>query len=118
MKRISETEFFQVKQRNSFKLNNAIYVKDSNNPISGANVSSTSQPSGQSALSGTTDNKGYLAFNDLKPGTYMIGASKSGYDADGKNATVKDGQTTTLTITLSKITPKNAVEGKDKEKTS
>ena len=57
-----------------------VAVKDaSGKPISGAAISSTSLPSGQSALSGTTGSDGTAQFNDILLGSYTLQASKSGY---------------------------------------
>ena len=57
-----------------------IYVKDSDGkPISGAGVTSTSQPSGQSTLTGTTGSEGYVAFEDVKEGSFIFHASAKGY---------------------------------------
>ena len=46
--------------------------------LSGASVSSTSQPTGQTALSGTTDSDGSVTFRGVAAGAYMVSASKSG----------------------------------------
>jgi sugar lactone lactonase YvrE len=50
-----------------------------NVPVSGVNVTSIVQPSGQSALSGITGIDGSILFDDVKPGTYTIQASKKKY---------------------------------------
>jgi len=78
-----------------------VYVKDSNsNPIPGASVISTSQPSGQTQLSGITDSSGFIGFNGVRAGSYTIQAGKSGYQRSSSSVTVSSGQTTTATITL------------------
>jgi len=82
-----------------------IYVKDTDgNPIAGATVSSTSQPSGQTALSGTTDVNGLVRFSGVLKGSYTITASKTGYEEKTWTVTVTAGQATTETINISKPT--------------
>ena len=57
-----------------------VMVKDaSGKPISGAAIASTAQPTGQSALSGTTGSDGTAEFSDILLGSYTLQASKSGY---------------------------------------
>lgn len=78
-----------------------IYAKDaSGNPIEGVTVVSTSQPSGQSALSGTTDADGFAAFMGILKGSYTIKLTKSGYPDTTWTGTVSAGQTTTQTIAM------------------
>jgi parallel beta-helix repeat protein len=60
-----------------------IIVKDSGGAlVSSASVSSTSQPSNQSALSGTTGADGQVTFHEIFPGFYTIQAAKSGYNSN------------------------------------
>ena len=73
-----------------------------NNPLSGVMVSSTSQPSGQSSLSGTTGSDGSIAFGDVKLGSYTFEVSRSGYIAKSGTINAKPGETSELTITLEK----------------
>jgi len=81
-----------------------IYVKDADGkPIAGATVVSTSQPSGQTALSGTTDANGLVVFTGILKGSYTIKASKSGYEDKSWTVTVIAGKATTETVTLSKV---------------
>jgi hypothetical protein len=75
------------------------------NPISGASVISTSQPDGQSALSGTTDITGYVAFENVKAGSYTIRVNKTGYDTWNQQIIVTDGQTTTDVVAIAPSTP-------------
>jgi len=82
-----------------------ILVKDEEgNPISGATVTSTSQPSGQSSLSGTTGSDGSVTFTDVKSGNYTFQASKSEYVTKSGAVSAKVGETAELTITLEKET--------------
>jgi len=81
----------------------SIYVKASDGaPISGAAVTSTSQPSGQTALSGNTDASGQLIFINVQKGDYAFKATKSGYDDKTWTLKVQQGQAATETITLVK----------------
>jgi len=83
-----------------------LYVKEGDgNPVSGASVSSTSQPSGISPLSAVTDEKGYVAFDDVLAGSYAIQISKTGYDTKSIQIDVIATKTTTDTICLSKASP-------------
>lgn len=57
-------------------------VVDSNgNSISNVQVSSTSQPAGTTAISGTTNATGYVAFRNATSGSYTFELSKTGYEA-------------------------------------
>ncbi len=78
-----------------------VYVKDSNNnPIVGAAVASTSQPAGESPLKGITDSSGSVTFYDVVTGSYFFTASKTGFNINQLQATVKSQETTSVTITL------------------
>jgi hypothetical protein len=85
----------------SGKGNIIVFVKDeNNNPISGATVTSTVQPSGQSPLSGVTNSRGSVTFNDIIAGSYSLNASKSGFGNNDVQVTVKSQQTAVITIPL------------------
>jgi hypothetical protein len=78
-------------------------VKDAdNNFVAGVSVTSTSQPSSQTPISGTTDSNGLISFSGILKGTYTIKASKTGYEDKTWTATVLTGQQTTETATLTK----------------
>lgn len=78
-----------------------ITVKDKDGkPIDGASVASTSQPAGQSSLSGTTGSDGSVTFSGVKAGSYGFQITKSGYAKGTGTVTAVDGQTSELTITL------------------
>jgi len=78
-----------------------IFVKDSNaNPLVGATVTSTSQPTGQSTLSGSTGNDGSITFNDIKTGAYTIMVSKSGLKSKSESLSTSLGEKTEKTIIL------------------
>jgi len=79
---------------------NIIVKEAEGNPLAGATVVSTSQPSGQTALSGTTDANGLATFTGILKGSYTIKASKSDYEDNTWTGTVAAGQATTQTITL------------------
>ena len=78
-----------------------VTVKDKDGAaISGASVSSTTQPSGQTSLTGTTGSDGVVTFSNVKPGSYTIQATKSGYIQNTGPITVVSGETANLGITL------------------
>jgi FtsP/CotA-like multicopper oxidase with cupredoxin domain len=78
-----------------------ITVRDSSGtPVQGASVSSTSTPSGQATLTGTTGSDGVVTFNDVAPGAYTMQASKSGYVAQTVTATVAVGETQQQSVML------------------
>ena len=83
-----------------------VYLQNSEgHPITGAVVSSTSQPSGQSSLSGTTDSDGSVTFSDVKLGSYTFQASQSGYITKSGSVSAQAGETTEITITLEEEAP-------------
>jgi Carboxypeptidase regulatory-like domain len=58
-----------------------ICIKDENGqPISGANVSTVSQPSGMAKLTGITNSTGYVAFPNTMMGNFTINVNKEGYN--------------------------------------
>jgi hypothetical protein len=68
--------------------------------ISGASVLSSSQPGGQSALSGTSVADGSVTFIGLAIGDYTLQVTKSGYIPSSANGAVKAGVQTELSVTL------------------
>ena len=73
----------------------------SQTPINGATVYSVSLPSGQSDnLKGTTGTDGYVSFNDVTQGTYLMHASKNEYTTAAFTVTVTPSSTITDEITL------------------
>ncbi len=82
-----------------------ISVQDMNgNPISGATVTSISQPSGQPPLTNTTNDTGHVAFYNVRAGSYVFEINKTGYDARRQGFSVTGGQTTTSIANLSPAT--------------
>ena len=78
-----------------------IYVKDiDGNPINGAGVTSTSQPSGQTTLSGNTGSEGYVTFDDVKTGSYIFLASASGYKSSSESVSTSVGELFEKTMLL------------------
>ena len=56
-----------------------VTVKDKDGkPIVGASVSSTTQPSGQQALSGTTGSDGTVTFSGVAPGATLCRRPRAG----------------------------------------
>jgi hypothetical protein len=78
-----------------------IAVKDVNGVgIPSVIVSSTSQPSGQAALSGATGVDGTVVFNEVLPGGYAVLVSKSGYVASTGSRDVTVGSTMGISVIL------------------
>ena len=78
-----------------------VYVKDSDGePISGAGVTSTSQPSGQSTLTGTTGSEGYVEFEDVKEGSFIFHASADGFVSSSEVLIASIGEMIEKTILL------------------
>lgn len=78
-----------------------IFVKDTSaNLLSGVSFTSTSQPTGQSTLSGTTASDGSVIFNDVKPGAYTFMASKSGFKSKSDSLLTLAEETTEKSIIL------------------
>ncbi len=81
-----------------------VYVEDAlGNPVSGASVISTSQPSGQPALSGTTNASGYAEFIDIYAGAYTLEAASTGYLSDSSAVVLGPGETLVEPLTLQGI---------------
>jgi hypothetical protein len=69
-------------------------------PIVGASVSSTSTPSGQTALSGVSGSNGSITFTGVAAGSYNLQASMSGYVTSSGSAIVASGSVVASSITL------------------
>jgi hypothetical protein len=81
--------------------NLVVTVKDSNgNAISGAAVSSTYTPPGQTALSGDSTGDGSLSFNGVVVGSYTFQAVKSGYLTNTGSGSVTTTGTANINIGL------------------
>jgi len=79
-----------------------IQVKSSDgNPISNATVLSTSQPSGQPNLRGTTNSEGTIEFKNVISGSYAFLVDKSGFDSVNVQINVASGQTARGNASLS-----------------
>jgi streptogramin lyase len=86
-------------------------VKDgSTAPIKRAAVSSTAQPTGQTVLTGTSDDDGSLVFTSVLLGNYTLQAQKSGYTAVNGKTIVKSGGINELTIVL-QVQPSSGIPG-------
>jgi hypothetical protein len=98
---VSQSATFAVTQGAEEKGILVITVKDAQgNPISGASVSTTAKPSGQSDLSATTGADGKVTFSNVSAGSYAFQVSKSGYVTKTASTTSTAGGTVELTITL------------------
>ena len=77
-----------------------VITETNGNPISGANVSLTVQPSGVLSVSGITDEAGFYAFNNVSTGSYNINAEKSGFESNSQVIVLEAGKTASVTISL------------------
>ncbi len=94
---LMKAQTFQSEATTSLNVN----VKDAQgNPISGADVASTAQPTGQATLNGVSGANGAKIFDMIKPGTYKIQIAKSGYTSTSSTVTVAEGVSTDVSITL------------------
>jgi hypothetical protein len=92
---------------------------ETGNPVSGAAITSTAQPTGQVALSGTSGDKDPVLFNNVLAGSYTIQASKAGYVTATSSINVVVGTTAEVNLTLAAIpaTGNLVVTVKDKDGT-
>jgi hypothetical protein len=85
----------------SEECNIIVYVKDSNNNIvEGATVTSTTQPSGQSPLVGTSDSTGSTKFSNILPGSYTFRATKNRFGGNSDSTIAKSQQTISSNIVI------------------
>ena len=97
----STTETFTVLQPTATTGEIKVTVADgSGKPIVGAVVSSTSTPSGQASLSGTSGSDGSITFTGVMAGNYNLDTSMTGYVKNSGTVSVTAGSTSNLSITL------------------
>ncbi len=78
----------------------AMTVSDSQGePLSAADIVSTSQPVGQTPLSGSTDSHGRALFRNVAPGNYSLEASMNGDEVGSQNVDAEPGSTINEEIT-------------------
>lgn len=75
---VSSLNIQLIKQRGTIKI---IIRDNSATLLEGVEVTSTSQPSGQTTLNAQTDDTGSVTFEDIKFGSYTFFASKDGYES-------------------------------------
>ena len=63
-------------------------------PLSAADIISTSQPAGQTPLQGTTDDNGIAEFRGVRPGAYTLETSRDGQVLGSQSTEVSAGQET------------------------
>jgi hypothetical protein len=80
-------------------------IEENGNPISNANVTAQSQPSGDQIISGFTNETGYLTFENLWEGNYTFQITKAGYDAKTETIKCVAGQIIYQAIILSPQAP-------------
>jgi hypothetical protein len=72
-------------------------IKDADgNYLSETTVSSTSQPSGVQALSGITNETGYITFRNVSAGNYTFSITKDGYETMNQTINFKGTQLSTV----------------------
>jgi outer membrane protein assembly factor BamB len=78
-----------------------VMVVDNNgNPIVGASISSTNQPTGQAAVNGVTGSDGSISVTGTTPGSYTFEAKMTGYVTNSGTTSVSAGSTANLSINL------------------
>lgn len=77
-----------------------IVIDSEGDSIQGATISSTSQPTGQNALSGTTPTSGSVTFNEVESGRYTFNVDAEGYESNSGSISTSLTETATLTIQL------------------
>jgi hypothetical protein len=81
---------------------NITFTDQNGNRIPGVSIVSTSQPTGQSALSKMTDANGLASFTGVLKGSYTLKATKTGYEDKTWSITIPEGQATINSATLTK----------------
>lgn len=80
-------------------------------PVSGVDVDSFSQPSGQSSIGGVSGSDGSTIFTELMVGDYTFQTSMNGYTSMQFSVRVSLGESIVQTITLEKIETRNGIPG-------
>jgi hypothetical protein len=75
-------------------------IDGSGSIVSGATITSTTQPSGQTPLSGASGVKDPTVFSDVLAGSYTVQVDKTGYVTATGAVTVVEGATADVTVTL------------------
>jgi len=88
-----------------------VTVKDSAGaPMKSVAVSSTAQPSGQTALTGMSSDDGSVIFSGVLLGNYTLQAQKSGYASSSGKVNVTAGGANELTLAL-QAQPSSGIPG-------
>jgi hypothetical protein len=78
-----------------------IIVKDIDGvSIENATVTSTTQPSGQPTLEGTTNQEGFVLFEKVEDGSFSFLVTLEGYESNTGSLVVSPGDTSETTILL------------------
>lgn len=78
-----------------------VTIKDQSGvALSGVSILSTTQPSGQSQLSGTTGSDGSIIFTGVELGSYTVQVSKTGFKSNSGTGTVSVGGSNVVNISL------------------
>jgi predicted phosphodiesterase len=79
----------------------SITVRDSDgSPLSGVEVRSTTTPSEQPSLNGTTASDGTILFQSLKTGDYAFEANKDGFISNNSSTNLPEGGSIEISMTL------------------
>jgi hypothetical protein len=70
--------------------------------IEGASISFSSAPPGQKKVSAKSDENGKFELQNLRPGSYEIQASKTGFETETKRVTVRSGRGSKVSFYLKK----------------
>jgi hypothetical protein len=69
-------------------------------PLSGINVSSTTQPTGMQALSAVTNQAGYVTFQNVVGGSYVFEVGAEGYESVDYSVSCTEQQSASFTVYL------------------
>jgi hypothetical protein len=75
---------------------------EDNSPLAGAKVISNTQPEEQLKVTGITGDDGTVTYRDIKTGEYEFYISRFDYEYTEFGVTIVAGQTTNITITLTR----------------
>jgi DNA-binding beta-propeller fold protein YncE len=92
---VADTENVRIQKFAPLTATLAMTVSDSQGePLSAADIVSTSQPVGQTPLSGSTDSHGRALFRNVAPGSYTLDVSREGENIGTQNVDAEPGSTT------------------------
>jgi len=93
------TEFTSTIEKEYGILNISVKTTDGN-PINEVTITSLSQPLGEKGISGITSSDGFLVFNKILTGDYVIQATKKGYISKSLSVNIETLKTSEITFNL------------------